>query len=251
MRQRKQRLSQGRFLAEGPGPIAEGLAAGRVEAVLATPEAARQRPDLVASGWWRIGPGELAGLADTVHSAGLVAICRHRPGDWAELLAGDPKLVVVCAEARDPGNVGTIIRCADAFGADAVVLTEGSVDPTNAKTVRASAGSIFHLPVVAPVGLDQALAGLRQAGLKLLAADAGGGWELDQLAADGGLSGPVAWLLGNEARGLPEAARRASDQLVRVPMWGRAESLNLAAATAVCLYATASAQRSGRPARLN
>ncbi|MDR1214201.1 MAG: RNA methyltransferase [Propionibacteriaceae bacterium] len=243
MRLRKQRLSQGRFLAEGPGPIAEGLAAGQVEAVLATPEAARQHPDLVASGWWQIGSTELAGLADTVHSAGLVAVCWHRPGDLGQVLAAGPKLVVVCAEARDPGNVGTIIRCADAFGADAVILTEGSVDPTNAKTVRASAGSVFHLPVVAQVGLDQALAGLRQAGLKLLAADAAADLDLDQLAAEGGLSGPVAWLLGNEARGLSEAARRASDQLVRAPMWGRAESLNLAAAAAVCLYATASAQR--------
>jgi TrmH family RNA methyltransferase len=242
LRLRKQRLSQGRFLAEGPGAIAEGLAAGQVEALLATAEAARLRPDLVAGGWWLIDQVELAGLADTVHSAGLVAVCRHRAGDWEQVLAARPRLVVVCAEARDPGNVGAIIRCADAFGADAVVLTTGSVDPTNAKTVRASAGSIFHLPVVDRVDLDDCLAQLCQAGLRVLAAAADGGRPLDQLAAEGELSGPVAWLLGNEARGLTESARQASHLLVRVPMWGQAESLNLAVAAACCLYATASAQ---------
>ena len=155
-----------------------------------------------------------------------------------------PRLVVIAAQVRDPGNAGTVIRCADAFGADAVILTSGSVDLHNPKTVRASVGSIFHLPIVTGLDLTAAVEACHAAGMTVLAADGTGEHDLDQLRDAGELAAPVAWLFGNEAWGLPEADRALADRAVRVPMWGSAESLNLSTAAAVCLYATGSAQRS-------
>lgn len=185
-------------------------------------------------------PGtELNRLTDTVHPQGVVAVC-----EWVEgVLPERPQLVVVCAQVRDPGNAGTVIRCADAFGADAVVLTADSVEVTNPKVVRASVGSIFHLPVVTRTDLAATLADLRARGLQVLAADGGGAEQLDGLAAEGALARPTAWVLGNEAWGLPPDHAALADHRVAVPLWGRAESLNLSTAAAVCLYATASAQR--------
>ena len=148
--------------------------------------------------------------------------------------------MVVCAQVHDPGNAGTVIRCADAFGADAVVFTKGSVEVFNPKTVRASVGSIFHLPIVVGVEIADALTWLRGQGMQVFAAD-GGGAHLDELGD--ALTRPTAWIMGNEAWGLPERERSLADQVVGVPMWGQAESLNLSTAAAVCLYATASAQR--------
>ncbi len=165
------------------------------------------------------------------------------------MLAGRPALVAVLAEVRDPGNAGTVIRAADAAGAGAVVLTAASVDVHNAKCVRATAGSLFHLPICTGAALPQVVAALRSTGAAVLAADAAGGLDLDDLldaaarGEPGGLSGPVAWIFGNEARGLPDGALQLADAAVRVPVHGRAESLNLATAATVCLYATARAQR--------
>jgi TrmH family RNA methyltransferase len=161
----------------------------------------------------------------------------------ADVLAAGPRLVAVLAHARDPGNAGTVIRTADAAGAAAVLLTGDSVDPYNGKCVRASAGSLFHLPI--SVGGDAAadLPALRAAGLRVLAADGHAEVDLDQAADAGLLAGPTAWVFGNEAWGLPEQTRALADEVVRVPIYGRAESLNLATAAAVCLYASARAQR--------
>ena len=147
------------------------------------------------------------------------------------------------AQVRDPGNAGTVIRTADAAGADAVVLTEASVDVYNPKAVRASAGSLFHLPIAVDAPVDAALRRLRAAGLRVVAADGAGERDLDDEADSGGLAVPTAWVFGNEAWGLPEDVRAACDAVVRVPIHGRAESLNLATAAAVCLYASARAHR--------
>ena len=155
-------------------------------------------------------------------------------------LAG-ARLVAVLAEAQDPGNAGTIIRTADAAGADAVVLVRGSVDATNPKVVRSTAGSLFHLPVLTGAGLGEVLEALDGAGLAILAADGSG--PVGLFDADELLTRPCAWLFGNEARGLaPEALERA-EAVVSVPVPGAAESLNVAAAAAVCLYASVRAQR--------
>lgn len=146
---------------------------------------------------------------------------------------------MICADVRDPGNAGTVIRTADAAGADGVVLAGRSVDAYNAKTVRASVGSLFHLPLALEPDPTAAVRAAQERGLTVLAADGAG--EVDLFDAD--LSGPTAWLFGNEAWGLPEGLAALADHRVAIPIHGRAESLNLSTAAAVCLYASARAQR--------
>jgi TrmH family RNA methyltransferase len=158
-----------------------------------------------------------------------------------------PALAAVLVGVGDPGNAGTVLRTADAAGAGAVVLTAASVDPYNGKAVRASAGSLFHVPLVRDADLADAVRAARSAGLSVLAADATGDVDLADLVDAGApLARPTAWLFGNEAHGLPADALALADARVRVPIHGRAESLNLAAAAAVCLYASAHAQHRRR-----
>jgi RNA methyltransferase, TrmH family len=149
-----------------------------------------------------------------------------------------PALVALLANVRDPGNAGTVLRTADAAGAQAVVFAAASVDPYNGKCVRASAGSLFHLPVVAGAELEEAVAAMREAGLRILAADGRTGRPLDDPGVQGRLGEPTAWMFGNEAWGLPPGLVALADEAVAVPIYGKAESLNLAAAAAVCLYAS-------------
>ncbi|GAA1935822.1 hypothetical protein GCM10009716_48570 [Streptomyces sodiiphilus] len=185
----------------------------------------------------------VAGLSGTVTPQGLVGVCRFLDRPLEEILAARPRLVAVLAHVRDPGNAGTVLRCADAAGADAVLLTDASVDLYNPKAVRASAGSLFHLPVAVGVPVEEAVRGLAAAGVRVLAADGAGRRDLDGELDAGRMGAPTAWIFGNEAWGLPEATRELADAVVRVPLHGRAESLNLATAAAVCLYASARAQR--------
>ena len=185
----------------------------------------------------------LAAVSDTVTPQGIVAVCRRVDLSLAEALAGSPKLVVLCDRIRDPGNLGTVIRCADAFGADAVLISQDSVDLYNAKAVRASTGSLFHLPLVTEVDLSAAVAHARTSGLQVFGAEAGAPSTVDDLALSGELARPTMWVLGNEAWGLPADRADRLDRLVALPMYGRAESLNLSTAAAILLYATASAQR--------
>ena len=154
-----------------------------------------------------------------------------------------PRWRPLLANVRDPGNAGTVLRTADAAGAHAVVFADASVDPYNGKCVRASAGSLFHLPVVAGARLEDAVVTLREAGLRIVAADGRAGRSLDDPGIQAQLAGPIAWMFGNEAWGLPPELVALADEPVAVPIYGRAESLNLAAAAAVCLYASARAQR--------
>lgn len=246
MLNRKGREAAGEFLVEGPQAVREAVAAGVVRRLFVTAEAVVRHPDLVTVGLEvsRVDEAQLASVSDTVTPQGIVAVCSDDPVSLSEALGEAPRLVVLCAQVRDPGNAGTVIRCADAFGADAVILSTGSVELHNPKTVRASVGSMFHLPVATGVALADAVAALKAAGLTVLAADGSGSDTLDEVAAAGGLSRPIAWLFGNEAWGLPAEHAALADVVVRVPMWGQAESLNLSTAAAVCLYATAAAQRS-------
>ncbi|MGD8214898.1 TrmH family RNA methyltransferase [Aestuariimicrobium sp. Y1814] len=245
--QRRGREESGRFLVEGVQAVREALLHGEVGALITTDPT--RHAELLDIGRpaevWRADDEDAAQLSDTVTSQGVFAVARQVQSTWADVVS--PKLVVICAQVRDPGNAGTVIRCADAFGADAVVLTKGSVELHNPKTVRSSVGSIFHVPVVTGVDLAEAVDQLRGQGLQVLAAD-GGGASLDEMAKLDQLSRPTAWIMGNEAWGLPELERSLADRVVGVPMWGQAESLNLSTAAAVCLYATASAQRGPNPA---
>lgn len=220
---------------------------GLVRELFATPEAASRHGDLLVGGVevHVVSSEVMASLAQTVSPQGIVAVATmcHVPLESA--VSNGARLVAVLASVRDPGNAGTLLRSADAAGADAVVLTDRSVDVYNAKCVRASAGSLFHLPIAVGVPVTDAVAACRSAGLTVLAADAAGSDDLDRLADDGALGRPTGWLFGNEAWGLPDEVAGLADRVVRVPIHGRAESLNLAAAAAVCLYSSARAQRSG------
>ena len=242
---RKERVASGRFLAEGPQAVREALAAGRAELILVTARAAERHRDLVdrSSRIVETSEPDLAGLTDSSTPQGIVAVCEQIDVPLAEALAGSPRLIICCAEIRDPGNAGTVIRCADAAGADAVILSRSSVDLYNPKTVRASTGSIFHLPVVVGADLAGALGTCRDAGLQIFATAGGGEADLDQLSRSGILARPTVWLMGNEAHGLDQDQLLLADRAVAVPIYGRAESLNLSTAAAICLYASAFAQR--------
>lgn len=236
MSRRSVRTERRLFLADGPKAVEGALGVpGCVVEVLAT-----------VTGRDLVGPDvdvtlvddrALAGLSDSVTPAGVVAVCRFVDVDLDAALQGD--LVAICADVRDPGNAGTVVRTADAAGADAVVLAGTSVDLYNPKTLRASVGSAFHLPVaVAPDPLDVVRAA-QAAGYTVLATAADGELSLhDPLPA-----GPVAWLFGNEAHGLPDDLAAAADHRVSIPIHGRAESLNLATAAALCLYESARHRR--------
>lgn len=250
---RKARSQTGLFLVEGPQSLREALA-WRPELlveVFHTSAAAERHPELLRRTRAAGVPLEeateevLLALADTVTPQGFVAVARQPVADLVDLLAGGPQLVAVLHEVRDPGNAGTIIRAADAVDADAVVISGSSVDPFGPKTVRSTTGSIFHLPIVLAPDLTGALSALRGGGLTVIAADVKGD-DLGQALADGVLAAPTAWLFGNEARGLEDDHLAVADRALRLPIYGKAESLNLATAASVCLYQSAFAQRGGR-----
>jgi RNA methyltransferase, TrmH family len=242
------RDAAGAFLAEGRQAVAEALAQqraepGAVREVLATEAAARSAGDLLEGAGVPVRlltEKAAATLSETVTPQGLLAVCRLRDVPAGDVVAAPPRLAVALAGLNDPGNAGTVLRTADACGAGAVVFGEGSADPFGGKVVRASAGSLFHVDVVRSAPLLPLVEGLRAAGATVLAADGGGEAALDELTGE--LAGPVLWVFGNEARGVPADLARAADLRVRIPMRGRAESLNLAAAAAICLWATQQAQ---------
>lgn len=257
---RSARARHGQFLVEGPQGVREAVrfAAGRVRDVYLTPAAVQRYGEIAddaahAGLRCHVASDEVvAAMSDDAQ--GVLAVVRAEPAVLDDVLTGRPVLVAVLASVRDPGNAGTVIRAADAAGADAVVLANESVDVHNPKVVRATAGSLFHLPVVTGPVLADAVADLRRSGLLILAADGAGDHDLDGLldvvgaAPDGvpDLARPTAWIFGNEAWGLPPADRDLADAVVRVPIRGRAESLNLATAATVCLYASGRAHRALR-----
>jgi RNA methyltransferase, TrmH family len=232
---RPERSERRLFLADGPKAVEAALAAGWVDELFAVPDRGHLVPDLpdgVRVTWVEERALEL--LSDSVTPAGVVALCRYVDVPVADAVSG-ARLVAICADVRDPGNAGTVIRCADAAGADAVVLAGSSVDAYNAKTVRASVGSLFHLPIAVEPSAETAVRAARDAGLTVLAADGAGEVGL----YDAPLDGPTAWLFGNEAWGLPPALADLADHRVSIPIHGRAESLNLSTAAALCLYESA------------
>jgi RNA methyltransferase, TrmH family len=246
------RAKAGRFLAEGPQAVREALRTGLVVEVYAAPDAEDRHRDLrnlaraAAIPWLPVDDEALDAVTDTVTSQGVVAVCRLVDVPLTEAVRRDARLLAVGVRVRDPGNAGTLIRTADAAGADAVVFSAESVDPHNPKAVRASVGSVFHVPVSLDADVETAVGDWRDQGLQVLAADGAGDTDLDDLADSGGLATPTAWLFGNEAHGLPGTVTALADRVVRVPIYGHAESLNLATAAAVCLYASARAHRRTR-----
>ena len=244
---KKDRRLSGRFLVEGPQAVRELLVhrPELVETVYATTgtEPWQYEIDRLASDQGvaleRATEEVLAAMAETVTPQGVIAVARIDEAPLGEALVG-ARLVAILHEVRDPGNAGTVLRAADAAGADAVVFAGESIDPWHPKVVRSTTGSLFHLPVAVAPSLAAAVDAARAAGLAVLAADVHGA-ELQP--ADPGLAGPVAWVFGNEAHGLRDEERALADRALRLPIYGRAESLNLATAASVCLYTTAFAQR--------
>ncbi len=221
----------------------EAITTGAVVGLFATAAAIEQNPALLhGQAVSEISPKAAASLSETSTPQGLIAVCSAVDVPISQALAGTPRLVAVLVEPNDPGNAGTVIRTADAAGADAVVLV-GGVDLYNGKTVRASAGSLFHLPITTLPETGDLLALAGAAGLQSLATSGSATTDLDRLEHAGGLSRPTLWLFGSEAHGLPGEVLDGADLTVRVPIHGRAESLNLAAAAAICLYASARSQR--------
>lgn len=247
LKQRSARAETGLFLVEGPQAVREALDAGTdlVTAVYCTPEAHARHADLVAAAAAAgltvelASDAALAAMADTRTPQGILAVARQTPVRLRDVFE-DARLAVILDEVQDPGNAGTVLRAADAAGAGAVVLTSGSVDPYNPKVVRSTTGSLFHLAVSTGAPVADAVGAARAAGLQVLAADMAGE-ALPELGD--ALTRPTTWLFGNEARGLSLEARRLADRTVAVPIYGAAESLNLATAASVCLYASAFAQR--------
>lgn len=247
---RASRSETGLFLLEGPQAVAEALAF-RPELVVelyATPTALERYPEVAKTAAEAevdvqfVSEQVLAAMADTVTPQGFVAVARQFPTSVKDIFAASPRLVAVLEEVRDPGNAGTIIRAADSAGADAVVLTGRSVDLYNPKVVRSTTGSLFHIPVAVGADLADVISRARSAALQVIAADVKGE---DLLAArqDGRLARPTAWVFGNEARGLGDEELGWMDGALTVPIYGRAESMNLATAASVCLYESAFAQR--------
>ncbi len=250
------RVRESLFLAEGPQAVREVV---------------RHRPDTVRDLYFEAQasqgpPGErqatlleaarsaglalhevshevMAAMSDTLVPQGILAVCRPLDVDLDAVLGAGPRLLVILTNVRDPGNAGTVIRGADAAGAAAVLLSDSSVDIYNPKVVRSTAGSLFHLPIVTGIPVGALLDRVRAAGLDLLAADGSGDQVLGDLDSELDLARPHAWVMGNEAWGLQADVRAACDAVVRVPIYGMAESLNLAMAATVCLYQSASVQK--------
>ena len=244
--QRSRRDDAGVFLVEGPQAVRELLQHAPESAVDVFYTAtfkdkfgsivalAERSPATVDE----VSDKVLAEMADTVTPQGVVAVAQIQRRSLTDIEGAT--LIAICHEVRDPGNAGTVIRAADAAGADAVILTGDSVDLHNPKLVRSSTGSIFHLPIVEHDDLADVVELLADRGIRVLAA-AADGKSIPEIRAS--LAGPTAWLFGNEARGLDDIARELADDVVSVPIFGKAESLNLATAASVCLYASAFEQR--------
>jgi TrmH family RNA methyltransferase len=233
------RTRAARFLAEGPNLVEAALRRGLVNEVFATEEARHKFGAMLGGAPVSVVTERAAkALSDTVTPVGLVAVCSLPQTSLADVLAAQPRLVLVAVAVSEPGNAGTLIRLADAMGADAVVLAGHGVDPYNGKCLRASAGSIFSLPVLEVTETADLIAALQGIGVRVLATTVDGEVSLDDVE----LTKPTAWLFGPEAHGLASDVAALADVRVQIPMRGGAESLNVAAAAAICLYQSARAQ---------
>lgn len=251
---RRHRAARGAFVVEGPQAVREALGSG-IEELFVSEAALARHADIVdrarEQGARVVTATDdvIAAMSETRQPQGLIGVCPLIDRDLATVLAAATRnadrspLLVVLDRVGDPGNAGTIIRSADAMGAGGVILTAGSVDPHNGKCVRSTAGSLFHLPIATGAEPGDVVAACRAAGIGIVLADAhardGLGDRQDLLR------GPIAWVFGSEAHGVGPAWQQEATEALRIPMPGEAESLNLAAAAAICLYATDQARATG------
>ena len=243
--QGKFRSEENAFLVEGPQSAREAALSGDTKDLFITPECADRYPEIVAAveahgGYVHLSDDEvIASLSSAVTPQGVVGVVRSSANTLDSVLKPGANLVVALAYVRDPGNAGSVIRVADAAGATGVIASTESVDLHNPKVVRASAGSLFHIPAVEEIDITEAIAKARELGMQVFAADGSG----EPFTTGVDLSVPTMWVFGNEAWGVPQEVLDAVDRVVSIPIYGRAESLNLATAAAVCLYASAQAQQ--------
>ena len=247
----KERRQQRRFLADGPQVVAEAFVAAAenrvsIHQLFVTEDALDKSADFVSAAQ-SLGTAmvicdepALSKISGTQHPQGIVAVV-GMPAPMFDVTNEQTRLIVALDRISDPGNLGTIIRTAAAAGADAIVLSDGCVDPYNDKCVRSTTGSIFHVPILEDVDLAETARDCASAGIQVFAADAGGA-RLDSASVTESLSRPTMWIFGSEAHGLSDDVHRAATATVAVPHYGTAESLNVASAAAVCIFASAMAQ---------
>ena len=244
-----QRRKAKAFLVEGENAVDAAVSTGAAKDLFVTERAVERFSEVVTAAGYMdvyihpITDKAAKSLSDTATTTGLFAVCDPVLWKAGKILAGGPDLVTVPVETAEPGNAGTLIRTSDALGADGVIFAGETVDPLGCKVARASAGSLFHIPVARETNIKDVLGQLRSRQMQVLATAPDGEAEL----ADVDLTAPTAWLFGNEAHGLGELQAEA-DVRVRIPLRGRAESLNLATAAAICLYESAQAQAEARAA---
>jgi TrmH family RNA methyltransferase len=241
------RSETGLFLLEGIQGLKEALERPKlIQEIFATEAAIASHSELFARATssridvQTVTEPVLKVLADTQTPQGVVAVCRMLDVSLGDVIAEQPKLLALLANIRDPGNAGTVLRAADAAGADALIFSENSVDVYNPKVVRSTTGSLFHLPVVVGSSIAETIAAAKAAGFQVFAANGGG--DLLPALSQEELSKPTLWVFGNEAWGFEQETLALVDRQVAVPIYGAAESLNLATAASICLYATAFAQ---------
>ncbi|MEY4985510.1 MAG: hypothetical protein RLZZ359_396 [Actinomycetota bacterium] len=241
------RSETGLFLLEGPQGLKEVLDRPKlVNELFATQDSVDRYPDLFERAAASHIPFELVSepvlkaMTDTSNPQGVVAVCQQLDVELADIFDGQPKLIALLANIRDPGNAGTVLRAADAAGADAVIFSKNSVDVYNPKVVRSTTGSLFHLPIVIEAEISEVVEQAKKHGHQVFAANAGGA-QIPDLGSKV-LSQPTTWVFGNEAWGFEPETLALSDREVAVPIYGAAESLNLATAASVCLFSTAFAQ---------
>lgn len=241
------RLSEGCFVAEGSKVLGEALAAGAsIESVFVDPGSAGAGDEALLARCLETGSrvfdleaGVLERVAGTVNPQAIVAIVGAVDVTLEDLGGRSPDLLLVCVDVRDPGNAGTLLRSAAAAGAGGVICCDGSVDLYNPKTVRASAGAIFHVPVVAGGEVGAVLATVAGWGLTRVGAAARRGREYTEID----LCRPTAVVVGNEATGLADDVEPSIDEWLTIPMAGRAESLNVGIAAAVVCFEAARQRR--------
>lgn len=231
---RKERQKQGRFLLETTTLLEEArLWRWPLVEVFATPDWVERHGTDWNAPVTLVSEAIFGQLTTTETAEGVVAIAPIPPNPELPALSSNA-LIVALDALQDPGNLGTIIRTADAAGATAILVGKGTVDPYSPKVVRSTMGSLFHVPVIAVADLYPTLDQLAEAGAAVVATSLGAERSLYDLD----LKGPVVWLIGNEAQGLSEAALSHATAQIRIPMPGHAESLNAAIAAAVCLFET-------------
>jgi TrmH family RNA methyltransferase len=171
-------------------------------------------------------------LSDTVTPQGIMGVVKIKKFSWDELWSEDSHTILALDGIRDPGNVGTLIRTADALGIDGVILSSDTVELCNPKVVRSTMGSIFHLPILDEIDLEKTIPRLKKRNFKIYGTDAKGGKDLEELE----YSEKLCLLIGNEAEGLNKNLLELSDEIIRIPILGRAESLNASVAGGILLY---------------